>query len=139
MTWESDLDRAARANHADPMVRAFAKALRANTAPTVAPQVLTAWVRRLPYRFDGERHRIASLRTCFRRGYGACADAAALVAAVAKLNGEDAAVCYERVDSLPDYAHVRAVWRGWACDPWPERSFAVDECALVIRVLRDVR
>jgi hypothetical protein len=72
----------------------------------------------LAYRFDGARHRIASWQDCRSRGWGACADvgahlaAAAIMLRVAGVAGPRRALfALEAPASMPDYAHLRVVVR----------------------------
>lgn len=114
--WIADLDRAVRENASDPAFRAVV----ADTHDD--PDRLVALIRRLPYRFDGPRHRIASLAESSRRGWAACADAAAALLAWAQLRGRPADLVIEGVPELSDYAHVRVRIDGQEFDPYADRS-----------------
>ncbi len=83
----------------------------------------------IPYRFDGQRHVVADLDGCRSRGWGACADAVAILAAVAHAErlSTSAAVLVEAPASLPSYAHVRLLVRvgdgaGLVLDPYGSQA-----------------
>lgn len=65
-------------------VRANVRALRGAPAPREAVRV---WRALVPYRYDADAHRIASFHGCMLRGYGACADSSAFIAAAAIARG----------------------------------------------------
>lgn len=96
-----------------------------------AAKDLTACVRDLvPYQFDGEVHRIVGAAECCKRGYGACGDGSAIVAAVLVHRNDQGAfvpskhqgnLCYETVDGIPQYAHARVFLDGIPVEPWPDQ------------------
>lgn len=96
----------------------------------------------LPYRFTGVE-RILELRQALRRGYGACGDATAAVAAAVLMSGGECDVCYELArcadgsEPIPGYAHVRVVVGGSAVDAYPDESLEVDGCAGRVGVSRE--
>lgn len=114
-----------------PWLADVASAVRASmSAPSwawagVTPASLPLLCR---YRFDGQTHRIAGLVACRARRWGACADAAAIFAARAVLDGDDPASVWllvELAPSMPSYAHLRL----WApslglVDPYARRARA---------------
>ena len=91
-----------------------------------------AWLRaRLPYRFDASRT-VASLWDAVPRGWGACAEAAAALAAWARLQGRTVRWCLERRPDLdPRYAHVVAVIDGAPWDVYAEAARPSRGCALL--------
>lgn len=90
----------------------------------------------LPYRFDGPRHRILELVAARRRGYGACGDATAAIAAALLMRGKSASVCYESTHTVPGYAHVRIVVDGVVADAYPDASLDVSRCSATLAVTR---
>jgi hypothetical protein len=104
-------------------------------AHTARPAELAAAVRELiPYGFDGyEQHKILDLFGCHARGYGACADGAALARAALLVAGErDIALCIETEPTHANYSHVRILWRGVPVEPYPEVRFEVAQCTVVV-------
>lgn len=93
------------------------------------------WTRQvLPYDFDpGRNDRVLSLVAARRRGYGACADGSASVAAAALLaRAHEVDLCYEvlpRCTGDNTYAHARVVVDGDGVDPYPRASYDVARCA----------
>jgi hypothetical protein len=69
--------------------------------------------RELVYRFDGADHVIGDFDTCRRRGWAACGDAVAILAAVtvAERMSSSATVLIEAPSAMPSYAHVRLMVR----------------------------
>lgn len=109
--WLADVSSAVRAS------------MRAHSAAWVTPGAFAAMCR---YRFLGQAHPIAGLVECQRRGWGACADAAAVFAARAVLDGDDARDVWfflELAPSMASYAHLR-VWSpsGGVVDPYARRA-----------------
>jgi hypothetical protein len=120
MTWRRDLAVATAANVEElraPVARARARRVVVDGAWCEA-----LWRSTVRYRYDGPRHVIRSWGACRAAG-GACADAAAFVAAVAYLvgEGEHAVVCLEE-HTLEPYRHARVNWRGRTVDPTSEYS-----------------
>lgn len=91
----------------------------------------------LPYRFEGQRHRVFDLEAAQRRGYGACADASAAIAAAVLMAAGECSICYERSPSLDAYAHVRVSIGDAFVDAFPEQSLEVDACTALIEVTRE--
>jgi hypothetical protein len=106
--------------------------------PGEAAEAAALLVRQLPYRWRPEPglfgisvfQRTLDLASARRRGYAACADASAAAAAAALIAGGEPELCYERVESLESYAHVRMYVEGRFIDAYPEASFEVARCAL---------
>lgn len=105
-----------RANVADPSFRALVGETHDD------PARLASRIAAVRYRFDGPKHQIAGLAAVARRGYAACADAAAALLAWAELRGERATLIVEGHAERPDYAHVRVKIRGVELDPYADRS-----------------
>lgn len=128
-SWWSEMRAAAEENARDPVVGAsFDK--------TPIEGLSTAIASRVSYRFTEDQPVASSWRECRARRFAACADAVSLVGAVALRRGavNDVSICLEFDESVPDYAHVRAMWRSPSgpaivVDPWPEQSFRVNRCA----------
>jgi hypothetical protein len=129
--WLDELRHAIRANLSDPRIRELAARRAWGLRDAVA------WVRtRIPYRYDGPwAHRIVSLAGVELRGYGACGDGAALIAAVGLLrNLEGLSLCIEQLPNVAQYGHVRIVHRHDALEPWPERRWEVPACSGLVDV-----
>jgi hypothetical protein len=88
------------------------------------------------YRFEGQRHRVLELAACRRRGWAACADGSAAIAAVLLMAGAGCAICYERACPADGYAHVRVAIGSHFVDAFPEFSLDVPSCAAVLQVTR---
>lgn len=119
--------------------RSAALAIIAKTSPShmMAATSTAGWLRlTLPYRFDGADHRILSLPEARRRGYGACGDATAAIAAVLLHRGEPASIAYEASETLDGYAHVRVVLGRVPVDAYPEMSLQLEPRA-VLQVTRE--
>ena len=133
MTWQADLARAIRLNVDDDDVRAIVHRPALGTsvghALAVAEHVIRSTV---TYRFLGEAHPIAPWSTVSARGWGACADATAVLVAVAVLVGaHDVALLYESDPTRPGYAHVRMVADGYLGDAFRDRRWDLDDAARV--------
>jgi len=118
--WEREMILAARRNYA--------------TATGRDLDVITSWWRQwMPYRFQPDQA-IVSRGECIARGYGACGDAAADIAATADRAGLQALICIEAPPSLPGYAHARVVVGGRTYDPYADRRPAglPPSCALYL-------
>lgn len=104
--WVSELAQAARASYDEAPPRTLA-------------QVMATFAS-LPYRFLGDRHPIVSLEEARARGWAACADAAAALAAAAFAwpDTRRAIVCVEAPPHLAGYSHVRLVLDSRAYDPY---------------------
>jgi hypothetical protein len=123
---------AVRTNLADPQLVELAR--RAGSPAQKALAAALHVRRTLPYRFD--RSPILSLRAAQKRGFGACGDGTAAVAAVVILAGGVPTLCYEEIGpSDPHYAHVRLIADGVGADAYPDASWNVNACS----VRRDVR
>lgn len=119
--WWRQLCSAIRLNATNEALRAIA-----HRAPStaVAANVCADWLRQaLPYHFDGATHRILSLREAQARGYGACGDATAAIAAMLFLRSVAVvAIAYETTAALDGYAHVRVALGRTFIDAYPEAS-----------------
>jgi hypothetical protein len=91
----------------------------------------------LPYRFRPPQ-KILDLEACRRRGYGACGDASAAVAAAVLMVGGVPVLCYEVTPTVDGYAHVRIDVDGTFVDAFPDASFDVDRCAARLALTRSV-
>lgn len=134
MGWRQRLDQATRRNRSW-LEREGAHSPLLAAAYSGRPAYLAATVRDLiPYGFDGyARHQIVDALACVRRGYGACADGAALARAALLVAGErDIALCIETEPAHPNYSHVRILWRGAPVEPYPEVRFEVAQCTVVV-------
>lgn len=93
---------------------------------------------RVPYRFDqASPASIESLAVCEQRGFGACGDGSAFVAAVALLVGDPRAsvrLCYETHPSSRGYAHAAVDVAGIRADPYADASLSVPRCTASIEV-----
>lgn len=135
--WLEQWIAACDANLDDPLIRALARETIAKPFDAVVDKVRAeaaalAVRRLLPYRFTG-RDRIVSLREARARGFGACGDGSAAVAAVALLSSSSSVVhlCYELSPSRRSYAHVAVDVDGFRADPYPDASLSVTRCAVV--------
>lgn len=118
--WVRQMQAAVRLNARDPSLAILASIPTSRVAIAEAAALL---VRAIPYRFDGPTHRILDLPAARRRGYAACGDAAAAIAAALFLQSiEDVTVCYEATEAVSGYAHVRIAIGGAFVDPYPEAS-----------------
>lgn len=118
----------ARAGELDAAIRCCER------SPPKAMRALSSWIgAHLPYQFDGDAHHILDFESCLARGYGACADAAAL-AGVCLLEAGHVGVrlCYETLRGEPDYAHVRVHFAEALVEPWPSVRRPVNECQRLI-------
>lgn len=109
---------------------AMFSASAANLADVVAAAVYDD----MPYMFLGPQHVIETWTNCRRRNYGACADAAAAVAAGLVLMQPRRSVhlCYEDPPDAPaGYAHCRVVLDGSPVEPWPSVRLEASCSALV--------
>jgi hypothetical protein len=125
--WLRDFVAATRLNMADGFVRALAS----NVQRTGSMRDAVAWVRAwIPYGYDGGRHhRVMPLEECLQRGYGACADGAAVLAAVGVVAGVlSLRLCIEGNPSDASYSHVRMFAGDEPCEPWPERRWETPSC-----------
>lgn len=131
--WRRQLHAAVRLNAADAGLMTLADESPSDVAAAMrAAQLVRAL---LPYRFDGARHRILELSAARRRGWGACGDAVAAIAAVLLARGRTATVCYEQSEAVTGYAHVRiAIGRVFA-DAFPEASIEVP-CSATLSLTR---
>lgn len=115
--WMYGLAAATRLNLFDAAVRSRSPAEVSSLFETTA-----LWPQRarsgIPYRFLGERSKTDDLQGCRRRGYAACADAAAAIAAACIVEGVPAKLCVEAPIDLPHYVHVRVIVDGVALDPY---------------------
>jgi hypothetical protein len=125
--WRLDLAVSVCMNVDDVAVQAFARDRKTGQPrrPTIG-LIEHAWNSQVRYRYLGERHVIRSFRVCRTNG-GACADAAAFVAAIAYLvgDGDGAVVCTETSGADQDYLHARVQWLGRVVDPTARFSAAV--------------
>lgn len=89
-----------------------------------------AWLRtKLPYRFN-RRYPATSLWVAMPRGWGACGEAAAAIAAWAIAHRRAVEFCLEtRPDIDDDYAHVVAVVDGQPFDVYAEAARPARRCA----------
>lgn len=135
--WLRQFYAAVRLNAPDPALRAIAE--RAASCHQAA-QNCADWIRTvLPYRFDGRGHRILELAAARRRGYGACGDATAAIAAVLMMRGSVPVVAYEATETLDGYAHVRIAMGRLFVDAFPEASLSLPATARIELTRRDVR
>ena len=131
-SWQRDLARAIDANSAD-------LALMRLWAPTVRmPDRMEAAMRvGCEYRFT-RASTVDAWSVVRARGWGACADAAALVAAVGLYSGMDARICIEATDRLPGYSHARVMLTEGRTtrvyDPFAAKSAQLGSCAVVYEV-----
>ena len=117
--WLAEVRRAALASLASPAFGAWVRYHRRGGDAVEVLQALSDDLGEgLPYRFDGPAHRIASWQDCRARGWGACADAAAHLAAaavvlrMASVSGPPMLwFAFEAPSVLPDYSHLRTVIR----------------------------
>lgn len=117
-------------------------AIIASSSPSHAAAASSTadWLRLvLPYRFDGASHRILSLPEALQRGYGACGDATAAIAAVLLHRGRGADVAYEASETLDGYAHVRVVMGSVPVDAYPEMSLQLPPRAVLHLTRETVR
>ncbi|MCC7108008.1 MAG: hypothetical protein IT382_01860 [Deltaproteobacteria bacterium] len=128
---------AVRLNAACPPLAAIAEHAPSclAAAETAAAYVRTA----LPYRFDGQAHRILDLPAAKARGYGACGDATAAVAAVLLMRGSVPILAYEATETLDGYAHVRIAMGRLFVDAYPEVSFSMPPRARIELTRESVR
>lgn len=91
----------------------------------------------LPYRFAGQDHRVYELEAARRRGWGACADASAAIAAAVLMVRGTCAICYERTPVLDTYAHARVSIGDTFVDAFPEQSLEVEACTALLPVTRE--
>lgn len=117
----AELEGAARANAGLEVVRSWRSPLEGQ-----------AWLRRhLGYYYDRRTPVVdlaAALRRPWpsdasRRGYGACAEAAAAIAGWALAHGRPASYCLELSNVRPDYAHVVPIVGGSGYDTFAEAAF----------------
>jgi hypothetical protein len=144
--WRRQMASAIRLNATDPQLREFA---HAQTSNLDAARLAAEHIRRvLPYRFLGEGHRTLELAAARRRGFGACSDATAALAAVMLWRTSEALVCYENAavlyhspvrlsEALRGYAHVRLSLGRDFVDAYPDASLEASRCALLFRVTRE--
>jgi len=130
-SWKRDMRMAIARNMRDPELLALVVDARDDVPMLVSATELH--VRRvLPYAF-GAAQRILALRSARRRGYGACGDGTAALAAVCALAGvPTSALCYEREETLRGYAHVRILVGDVVGDAFRDRRVEVDRCSAVI-------
>lgn len=111
----------------------------ARSSPTLALALGRgeALVRRaLPYRFVDDQ-RILSLHAAVDRGWGACGDATAALAAVAVVAGaHTVALCYEDTVTERGYAHVRILADDVVGDAYRDQRLDVQACSHVITIDR---
>lgn len=90
----------------------------------------------MDYNFFGpKRHVIESWVQCRKRGFGACADAAAALGAGLVLCQPSRSVqlCYEDPpDAPPDYAHCRVVLDGVPVEPFPQARLEATSCSAIV-------
>lgn len=136
--WWRQMLSAVRLNAADDALRIIATS---SPSPMHAAQSCADWLRvTLPYRFDGPAHRILTRRECAARGYGACGDAVAAIAAtLLHTRAESVSVAYEAHQALEGYAHVRVVLGRVPVDPWPEQSLSLAPRAVLTLDRESVR
>lgn len=115
--WLYGLAAACRLNLFDADVRSRSPAEVAALFETTAVYPQRA-KRGIPYRFVGERSKTDDLQGCRRRGYAACADAAAAIAAACITENTPAKLCVEAPLHMPHYVHVRVIVEGVALDPY---------------------
>ena len=134
MSWQDELRRAVVVNAG--LVPVYLGPSVSGLGPRAAAELAArVWREHVPYRFEGDSHPIVDFRRCRRRGWGACADAVAWVAAAAKYaGGRDVGACYETHPSDPDYAHVSAIVEGLSLDPLPEYAYHVRGCSARINL-----
>jgi len=133
--WFRQFVSAVRLNAKDVELWAIADAHRGDVlaaAEACALHVRTV----LGYRFEGAKHRILELEACRRRGFGACGDACAAIAAVVLMLDGECSLCYEQTRTLNSYAHVRMFVNGAYVDAFPDASLEVDRCAATEKVTR---
>lgn len=113
-------------------LRNMSEAARLGRKPAAVDAALDelgdAFASAVRYRFDGPLHRFASLPECVSRGYGACADVAAWLLAVAHAwkIAHHVSLAFETSDGLPGYSHVRLLHvSGAVVDPYARFSAAV--------------
>jgi hypothetical protein len=120
--WRYDLAAATAQNVDDPTLQALVKA----NGYRVRDLAANAWRSSVRYVYGGPHHVIGSWASCRRNG-GACADAAAFVAALAVLVGDggNAFVCTEVHGTRADYHHARTTWGGRVVDPTADESAVI--------------
>jgi hypothetical protein len=95
------------------------------------------WIRQeLPYRYDPARP-VADVRASWRRKDAACAEAAAIVAAVALRRHHEVSFCLETIAARSDYAHVTVTVDGVTFDPYADAALRAHACALRWGLTRD--
>lgn len=106
VAWVAEMARAARANLESHPATLIGEAERAFSS--------------IPYRFLGDRHPIVSLDAARSRGWAACADAAAAIAAAAYAYpwSRRAVLCVESPPDVEGYSHVRVILDGIYYDPY---------------------
>lgn len=129
--WLQQWIEAARANLVHERVRSLVAVPSSSTSRLLRPTAAALLVREtLPYRFDGPDSAppVVSYAAALARGFGACGEGSAVVAAAAHLAGVRATLCYERAAAVERYAHVVVVVDGTRVDPWPHVALAVSRC-----------
>lgn len=100
----------------DGWVAAFARAVRINLQTrdirNADPVVVAAAFGRVRYRFEGAAHPIEPAVVVDARGWAACADAAAAIAAAVIGSGSSGLLCLEAPTPTDSYRHVRVLVDG---------------------------
>lgn len=96
-----------------------------------AAKLAASWLHaKAPYKFDASLP-ACDASECMRRGFTACADAAALAGAVAMLRGAVDVTAVVR--AAPSYAHVVLVLEGEEVDPYAFRAMPAGSSSEVAR------
>lgn len=141
-SWVGEVSRATLTTLASPDFLAWMG--RRSASPDPVGDASAALVDLLPYRFDGPAHSIAGFDVCRRRGWAACADAAAILAAVGiacRRLDKSWVWAVEAPQRLPSYSHLRLIGGGSVYDPYGRHALmghrpSVEFVCPVLRSLR---
>lgn len=103
------------------------------TAHQLGPRGVSDYFESVPYFFDPSQP-ISSFKEVRKRGYAACAEAGAAIAAASIATGGDPFLCLKK-DDLTNSAHASILEGSQNFDPYRQFYFPGKNCADIFRVL----